>query len=140
MWFNPIISCMIRSPLHFMVSKNMMLMTYTGRKSGKEFTIPMNYLTMNGVLYTNSYRDRIWWRNLRGGADVTLRLKGKDMPAHAEVIEDQSAVARYLNEYIEAAPHLAKYMEVRLDEDGKPVAEDIASLAQEMVMVRTELS
>ena len=140
MWFNPIMSWMIRSPLHFMVSKNTMLMTYTGRKSGKSYTTPMNYLAMDGALYTNSNRERIWWRNLRGGAQVTLRLKGEDVPARAEVIEDPSAVAGYLNEYLEAAPQLAKYMQVRLDENGKPLAEDIARRAQEMVMVRTELN
>jgi hypothetical protein len=140
MWFNPIMRWMIRSPLHFMVSKNMMLMTYTGRVSGKEFTTPVNYLAMNGGIYTTSYRDRVWWRNLRGGVNVTLRLRGEDIPARAEAIEDQSAVAGYLNEYLEAAPNLAKYMEVRMDENGHPLAEDIARRAQEIVMVRTELN
>jgi deazaflavin-dependent oxidoreductase (nitroreductase family) len=117
----------------------MMLMTYTGRKSGKSYTTPMNYLAMNGTLYTNSYRDRVWWRNLRGGAEVTLHLKGEDVPAQAEVIEDQASVSGYLNEYFESAFHLAKYMEVRMDADGNPDAEDIARLAQEMVVVRTEM-
>ena len=139
MWFNPIMSWMLSSPLHFIVSKNIMLMTYTGRKSGKSYTTPMNYLEMNGGLYTNSYRDRAWWRNLRGGAEVTLRLRGEDVPAHAEVIEDQASVSGYLNEYFESAFHLAKYMEVRMDADGNPDAEDIARLAQEMVVVRTEM-
>ncbi len=139
MWFNPIMSWMLRSPLHSIVSKNMMLMTYTGRKSGKSYTTPMNYLEMNGGLYTNSYRDRAWWRNLRGGAEVTLRLRGEDVPAHAEVIEDQASVSGYLSEYIEAAPQFANYMEVRMDADGNPDAEDIARLAQEMVVVRTEM-
>ena len=77
---------------------------------------------------------------MRGGAEVTLRLRGEGLPARAEVIEDQSAVAGYLNEYLEAAPQLAKYMQVRMDENGKPLAEDIARRAQEMVMVRTELN
>ena len=140
MWFNPIMSWMIRSPLHFMVSKNMMLMTYTGWKSGKSYSTPMNYLALNGALYTNSYRDRVWWRNLRGGADVILRLRGEDIPARAEVIEDQAAVAGYLTQYVEEAPHLAKYMEVRMEADGTPDDEDISRLAQEMVMVRTELA
>ena len=140
MWFNPIMSWMLRSPLHSIVSKNMMLMTYTGRKSGKSYTTPMNYLAMDGVLYTNSNRERVWWRNLRGGAEVNLRLRGEDVPARAEVIEDQSAVAGYLNEYLEAAPNLAKYMQVRMGENGKPHAEDVARQAQEMVMVRTELN
>ena len=139
MWFNPIMSWMIRSPLHFTVSRNMMLMTYTGRKSGKNFTTPMNYLAMNGGLYTNSYRDRVWWRNLRGGADVTLHLRGEDVFARAEAIEDQSDIAAHMTQYLEEAPHLAKYMDVRMDADGNPDAADVARLAQEMVVVRTEL-
>lgn len=139
MWFNPIISWILRSPLHFMVSKNMMLMTYTGRKSGKSYTTPMNYVAMNGALYTNSYRDRVWWRNLRSGAEVTIRLRGEDVPAYAEAIEDQSDVADSLGQYLKAAPQLAKYMKVRMDADGNPDNEDVTRLAQELVLVRTEL-
>ena len=140
MWYNPIMSWMIRSPLHFMVSKNMMLMTYTGWKSGKSYTTPMNYLAMNGGLYTNSYRDRVWWRNLRCGAEVTLHLRGEEVPAQSEVIEDHAAVADALKQYLETAPQLAKYMDVKLDEAGNPDSEDIVRLAQEMVVVRTELN
>ena len=66
MWFNPIIQWLLRSPLHLMVSKNMMLMTYTGRKSGKIYTTPMNYLAIGEAFYTISTRERRWWRNLRG--------------------------------------------------------------------------
>ena len=140
MWYNPIMRGLLSSPLHFILSKNMMLMTYTGRKSGKVYTTPMNYLGINGALYTTSYRDRVWWRNLRGGVDVTLRLGGRDVTARAETIEDQSDVADALLHYLKTAPQLAKYMNVTLDEAGDPDSEHIARLAQEMVMVRTELS
>jgi deazaflavin-dependent oxidoreductase (nitroreductase family) len=139
MWYNPIMRGLLSSPLHFILSKNMMLMTYTGRKSGKVYTTPMNYLGINGALYTTSYRDRTWWRNLRGGSDVTLRLRGQDVPAWAETIEDRSDVADALLQYLKTAPQLAKYMNVTLDEAGDPDGEDIARLAQKMVMVRTEL-
>jgi hypothetical protein len=139
MWYNPIMRWMIRSPLHFLVSKNMMLMTYTGKKSGKSYTTPMNYLAINGALYTTSYRDRIWWRNMRGGTEVTLQLRGEEVAAWAVTIEDQTRVAESLVEYFKAAPQLAKYMKVRIAADGLPNEEDVAQLAGEMVMVRTEL-
>ena len=139
MWYNPMMRGLLSSPLHFILSKNMMLMTYTGRKSGKVYTTPMNYLGINGALYTTSYRDRTWWRNLRGGADVTLRLRGEEVPAWSETIEDRTKVANSLRQYLQTAPQLAKYMDVRMDADGNPDDEDIARLAQEMVMVRTEL-
>ena len=139
MWFNPIMRGLLRSPLHFFVSKNMMLMTYTGRKSGKSYTTPMNYLEIGDVFYTISSRERVWWRNLRGGAQVTLRLEGKDMPAWAESIEDEAEVAKDLSLCLEKAPQLARYMKVGIDVDGSPNAEDVARLAQERVMVSTKL-
>ena len=125
MWFNPIMRCLLRSPLHFTVSKNTMLMTYTGRKSGKVYTVPMNYLDIEGVLYTINSRERTWWRNLRGGAEVTLRLKGEDRKAWAEAIEDQEEVAEKLSLYFKTAPQIARYMKVKTDVDGSPNAEDI---------------
>lgn len=131
---------MVRSPLHFMVSKNTMLMTYTGRKSGKSYTTPVNYLEMNGALYTTSSRDRVWWRNLRDGADVSLHLRGQQVPARSETIEDQSNVAISMRKYLESAPHMARYMDVQVDEDGNPDEADINRLAKEKIMVRTELN
>lgn len=139
MWFNPIMKSLLRSPLHPLVSKNMMLMTYTGRKSGKSYTTPMNFLSMEDALYTTSTRKRVWWRNLRGGAEVTLQFQGQEVSAWAESIEDQSEVARYLGSMFEVNPRLARYMDVRIDPEGTPNLEDVARLAQERIMVRTVL-
>jgi deazaflavin-dependent oxidoreductase (nitroreductase family) len=139
MWFNPIMRWLLRSPLHSLVSKNMMLMAYTGRKSGKSYTTPMNYLTLEDSLYTISTRERVWWRNLRGGAEVSLRLQGKDVPARAESIEEPGEVARLLEQTFRVNPSLAKYMDARIDPDGNPNQKDVTRLAQERIMVRTVL-
>lgn len=139
MWFNPIMRWLIRSPLHFFASKNMMLMTYTGRKSGKIYTIPMNYLTIGEVLYTISSRERVWWRNLRDGADITLRLRGRDVSAQATTIEDSQQVASSLQQFLKAAPEYARYLNVQIDSVGMPNPEDLAHLANERVLVRTLL-
>ena len=135
MWFNPIMRWLINSPLHFFVSKNMMLMTYQGRKSGKSYTTPMNYLEIEGALYTISYRKRVWWRNLRGGAAVTLRLRGVDVPARAEVIEDPPQVSSSLQQYLKAAPEYARYLNVQIDSAGNPKPEDLDRLTNERVVV-----
>ncbi len=139
MWYNPIMRGLLRSPLHFIVSKNMMLMSYSGRKSGKSYTVPMNYLENGEVLYTISSRDRVWWRNLRGGGDVTLRLRGEDVPAWAETIEGQTEVANSLNLYLKKAPQLAKYVNIRIDADGNPNPKDVERVAEEKVMILTSL-
>ncbi len=141
MWFNPIITWLLKSPFHVFVSKNMMLMTYTGRKSGKTYTVPMNYVSIrNGdrkTLYTQSYRERRWWRNLRNGAEVNLHLRGKDCPALADVVEDERQVARELGHYLVENPKLARYYQIELNANGRPSAEDLERQSKEMVMVKT---
>jgi deazaflavin-dependent oxidoreductase (nitroreductase family) len=143
MWFNPIMTWLLRSPLHGLISGNTMLMTYQGRKSGKTYTTPVNYLRMQDsegqYLLTTSKRDRTWWRNLRGGASVTLRLRGKDLRARAEAIEDEPAVAGELGAFFKQAPKMAKYFDVRLNADETPVQEDLVKAAQARVVVRSVL-
>ena len=141
MWFNPLMTWLLRSPLHSVISSNTMLMTYTGRKSGKIFTTPMNYLRMKDsrgeYLLTTSLRERTWWRNLRGGAAVTLQLQGKNMPAQAEAHEDEGVVISELEAFCEQAPKMAKYFGVKIEANGKPNRDDVARAAQTRVVVRT---
>jgi deazaflavin-dependent oxidoreductase (nitroreductase family) len=143
MWFNPIMIWLLRSPLHGFMSKNTMLITYTGRKSGKTFTTPVNYLRMKDnqgeFLGTTSLRERTWWRNLRGGAQVTVRVRGKNLKATAQAIEDQEEVARNLAAYVEQWPAVARYLDIRKDSAGFALGEDTLKAAQTRVFIQTRL-
>jgi hypothetical protein len=114
-------------------------MTYTGSQSGKTYTIPMNYLEIEGSLYTISSRERVWWRNLRGGAQVMLRLRGKDIPAWAVAIEDETQGVNCLTEYLEKAPQFARYLGIDVHPQAGLAPEGVARLAREKVMVRSIL-
>ena len=117
-------------------------MSYSGRKSGKAYTTPMNYLAVkeNGreVLYTISKRERVWWRNLRGGADVSLRLRGHTVPARSQVIEDTETVAENLQAYFAAAPKIARYYGISVGDAGLIERSDLLDLAQDLVLVKTD--
>jgi len=144
MWFNPIMKWLIQSPFNSLVSRNTMTMTYTGRKSGKTYTTPMNYVLTNGtdrpVLWTTSLRERTWWRNLRGGAPVRLSLRGRQVNAIAEAIEDIPGIEAGLRASLQAAPLLARYLDIQLEADGKPNSEDLNRAAEKMILVRTQLA
>src|SRR4028118_1236877 len=47
----------------------------TGRKTGKQYTIPISYI-QDGDLLT-CYTASVWWKNVRGGAPVTVVLRGQ---------------------------------------------------------------
>jgi deazaflavin-dependent oxidoreductase (nitroreductase family) len=136
MWFNPIEIWLLKSPLHFIVSKNMMLVNFTGRKSGNQYTVPVNYLQDGDSLFTTSWRDRTWWRNLRDGGVVSLRLRGKVVEATPEVTESDDGVAALLTTYFQLAPNMARYFEVGLDPKGQPLPDDIAVAAKTRIIVQ----
>jgi deazaflavin-dependent oxidoreductase (nitroreductase family) len=85
---------LLRSPLHGLVSKHAMLITVSGRKSGRLYTTPVNYVRDGDTITVVSRPNRTWWRNLRGGAPVAVRVSGKDLKGVAElVVDDKEAVA-----------------------------------------------
>jgi deazaflavin-dependent oxidoreductase (nitroreductase family) len=139
MWYNPIMMWMLRSPLHGMLSGNTMIITYTGRKSGKTYSTPVNYVRDGDVLWVVSYRHRTWWRSLHD-AKVTVRVRGNDLAGVAEAITEQQEVADCLMTFLRKAPQIAKYIGVALDASGQPRLQDVAEAAKTRVMVRVQLS
>jgi len=70
--YNPIVTRLLHSPLHGLMSSSTMLITFAGHKSGKIYTTPVNCVGDSHTLLVVSPTDRLWWRNLRGGAAVTV--------------------------------------------------------------------
>ena len=138
--YTSIVKPILRSPLHGLVSKNTMLITFSGRKSGKVYTTPVGYVRNDNDITVFSQRHSSWWRNLRGGASVTVRLKGQDLKAIGESIEDKKTVAAGLLAYLQKRPHYARFFQVTLDPDGQPNPEEVARASQNRVMIRVQLA
>lgn len=132
---NDFVKILLRSPLHGLFSGSLMLITVTGRRSGRAITTPVNYYSDGNTLWVISNRNRSWWRNVCGGAEVTLMLKGREVKARAESILDEQTVAKQIGEYVRHLPMSAKPLGVRL-QDGVPDCEDTARLAKERLFVK----
>jgi len=139
MWYNKYMIWILRSPLHGMLDKGTLLLTVRGRVSGRQITTPVNYVRDGDCLWVTSTRERTWWRNLRGGAALSVRLGGVERDARGEVFESDAQVADGLRAYFRAAPQVAKYFQVTLDEGGLPVEADLTRAAQSRVVIRIEL-
>jgi deazaflavin-dependent oxidoreductase (nitroreductase family) len=127
-WFNKVIAWVLSTPLHALVSKDIMLLTVTGRKTGKRYPMPVSYARDGELIICSTDRTRAdWWKNLRGGATVTLRLCGQEVTGQATVTsEDRQALIKGINTMLTQVPRDAKHYEVRLDENKKPLAEDVS--------------
>ena len=138
--FNPFMLWLLRSPLHPLLSRAVMVITYTGRKSGTIYSLPVNYIRVGDNLLTTSLSKRTWWRNLRGGAQVILRLRGKDLPARAEVFEDLTHVAQGLAEMVRANPKWARSLKVKLYAKGDPSMIELDIAARDRVLIKTKIT
>jgi deazaflavin-dependent oxidoreductase (nitroreductase family) len=128
----------LRSPLHGIVDKTVLLITFTGRKSGKIYTTPVDYSQDGDQVTIFTHAD--WWKNLRGDAPVTLRIRGRELQGRAEPIaEDKQTVAAGLAEHLRKVRSDAKYYGVTFDAEGNPRSEEVEKAAQLAVMVRITL-
>ena len=137
---NPLMTLLLRSPLHFLASDAILLLTFTGRQSGREYTTPVGYEQLDGTLYVTTQTDRVWWRNLRGGADVTVRLGGERRRGRAEVIDDDESVADYVHGFLERhGVGAASRIALAVDGDEVPPVEALRRGLSDVVVVRIEL-
>ncbi len=93
MWFmnkiaNPLMRLILRSPLHGILGLPLLLITYRGCKSGKEYSLPVQYAQDEHTIYIvpGTPEKKTWWRNLRGGAPVKLRYSRPPFANEIELI------------------------------------------------------
>lgn len=96
---NPIITFLVKNNVGSL-SKNLMTLTHTGRKSGKQYTIPIGYLAQDGVIYGFTLGGfSQWYKNTATHPDVTLTVKGKPIRARTERVDDAASIAHILDLY-----------------------------------------
>jgi len=134
---NNFVKFFLRTPLYVFMGDTM-LITVTGRKTGKKYTTPVGFYRKGDALWVLSSRDRTWWRNVSGGAEVEMRIRGKSVSGFAEAILSEEDVAAQVMEYVRHIPMSAKALNVRV-ENGEPHPEDAARLAKDRMFVRVKL-
>lgn len=134
-WLNRTIIWLLHSPFHRVLSGSVMLITFIGRKSGKVYTTPISY-TRQGeqiIAFTHS----AWWKNLQGGAPVTLWVAGKEVQGVAEAVAgNATTILPYLRTHLGQVTRDARFFAVKLDANGRPLETDLAKAAQQSVLLR----
>jgi deazaflavin-dependent oxidoreductase (nitroreductase family) len=135
--YNPIMTWLLRSPLHRLLDKNTMVITVSGRRSGKHYTFPVSYIHDGETLLVISQKDRTWWKNLQGSAMGTLFVQGHTLQARGETFTDTQVATNILLQILQRVPAYQRFLHVPLAADGQPEhPEDLTRLAQAHVIVR----
>ena len=113
-----------------------MLITFTGRKTGKVFTTPVRFIRNGETVRCFTSSETLWWRNIRGGADVKLLLEGNSGYFHAVAIQDDpEKIRKWLLYYLGMFPQDAVYHGIRLEEDKRVNSDDLDRASRLAVLV-----
>ncbi|MCJ7513408.1 MAG: nitroreductase/quinone reductase family protein, partial [Anaerolineales bacterium] len=133
---NRIVTAIVRSPLHPILGPDFALIEFTGRRSGRTYTTPINAFAEGDGYLVISRADRIWWRNLRDGASAMLRHKGVEQSVKAEVIDSPGEVEHQLKRHLAARPAHARYFGLATDASGQLDPARLAQASRGRVFIR----
>jgi len=99
------------------LSRNLMLVSYTGRKSGRSYRQPLSYARDGEALLTPG--GGRWTLNMEGGRPVRIRLRGREVPARPELVREPAEVERLLDVIVAKNPPAARYIPLPRAADGR---------------------
>jgi deazaflavin-dependent oxidoreductase (nitroreductase family) len=141
---NPVIAALLRSPLHPLLSPALLLLTVTGRKTGRRYAIPVGYQRDGDdlIVLVSEARHKQWWRNYYEPAPVSVRLRGRERAGRAELVAPGSEAFRAIAESTLArVPAMRRVFRVT-DYDPKAGlrSDQLDFLGEEIAIVRIRLS
>lgn len=84
---DPVIGRLLGAGLGGPLARGMVLLEFTGRKSGRVHRTPVGYTRDRDTVMIPTHRSYRWWRNTVAGANVRLRLPEGWRAAWAEAID-----------------------------------------------------
>ena len=133
LWFliNPVVAFLARSPLHFLISHQVLVIQFKGRKSGKQYLVPVSYHEHESSYTCVTLRSNIWWRNLKEVSHTQIWLKGSlnDVQIDLEFNNDQ-VVESTLRDLVTKNKVDAYFANIKLHKDGTPHSDDLSQAAK----------
>lgn len=99
------------------LGRRLMLVSFTGRKTGKTYRQPVSYVRQGTTLLTPGGGK--WKLNLRDGQPVRIRLRGQDVLARPELVRDLDEIERLLAVMTAANPRVGMFVGIPKGPDGR---------------------
>ena len=87
---NPIMKLLLHTPFAGAARNQLMVVDFTGRKSGRHYSIPLSAHVIDGVLYAMT--GKTWKNNFRDGAAAQVLHDGKTTTMRGELITDKALI------------------------------------------------
>lgn len=144
---------LLRSPLHGIASKNLCIIRYAGRRSGRAFETPLSYVREGDTVHLLSSHRTRWWTNFLPETEEPPALPGKNegYPVEVEIgrvvrkgravtlRRDSAYFRNAVRGFLTALPRDAVVYGIKLDADRRPLEQDIEDAASHVILVEIKL-
>ena len=92
----PVVRALLRSPLHGLLGGSVLLVTYRGCRSGRAFTLPVQYVRDEEafVVTVGAPGAKQWWRNFTEPRPAELLVRRRPVAVIGEVETDRDGATR----------------------------------------------
>ncbi len=137
---NPALKLFLRTPLAGPMRKQLMVLSFTGRKSGNQYSIPVSAHLIDNQLF--ALAGAAWTKNFRGGRPAEVLLNGKTTKMNGELIVDPAVVSdlslRLANSY--GVKQAQRMMGLAFREQRIPTVEEFRETAEREGIVAVKLA
>jgi len=137
---NVVVRPLLQSPLHPLVSGRLMLLSYTGGKTGKHYSFAIGYFPWDDgdVIVTSSAN---WPKTIGSAQNVRVLIKRRWFSARPTAIRQLDHKADVLAEFAERnGPRAAKGLMLGLPGDRQPDRQELLNAAAKTTIVRLALT
>ena len=138
---NRVMRPLLHSPLHRLVSGNIMVMYFRGRRTGRRRWTPVRYLRDGANrVFALTGRENGWWPNFLEPATVVLQLAGRRVAATARAVpDDAERKTAALKKMLGRFPADAAYHGIRLRRGAPPTDAQLREAVARDVLVVFDL-
>ena len=139
---NPLVAWVLRSPLHPMLDRMLLMLQVTGRRTGRRYWIPVGYQRDGDtitVLVSKAPRKQ-WWRNYRDPGPADVLLHGRTLHGRAHVLPAESAAFQEaIDRTFRRVPGLGRQFGIRYDRRMGLTPAQCETVATNAVVVSIDL-
>jgi hypothetical protein len=127
---NPAVKLLLRTPLAGGLGRQMMVLNFKGRKSGRQFSVPVSAHKLDNALY--ALANAGWTANFADGATADVLHAGKTTRMRGELIRDAATVADLAHRAAQSygAKTAQRMMGLKFRDDSVPSVAEFTEAAQ----------
>lgn len=136
---NPLMKLILQSPFHGRVSNRLMVLSFTGWKTGKRYATPIGYVREGHTILV--FTHSAWRNNFKEPALVKMRIRGKDVSGSAHLVTDPVRIQQMVRLLIMAnGEEMSRRMNLWVDHAETANPNEVLTATQGTYFIEIQMS